>query len=258
MVQSVQRALRVLRELASDGPRLGVTALAERIGVSKATAHALLRTLESEGLVVQDSETGRYTLGPAVLELGNSYLEHHELRTRSITWADMLALRCGEAVWVSVFDGECKVIVVHHAFRPEGAVQILEVGVSIPWHTCAPGKAVAAFLSEPQRARLLAGQLPKLTGRTLVDPDQLATQLEGVRNRGYAFENEECTLGEAGIASPVFNRSGTVAGAIGLVGPVERLLAGEARSRFPLAVREVATSLSRELGAGRGTAWQTP
>jgi DNA-binding IclR family transcriptional regulator len=91
MVQSVQRAVRVLRELAAGGPRLGVTELAERVGVAKPTVHALLRTLEGEGLVVQDSETGRYQLGPGLLLLGNAYLDTQELRARSLSWADTLA-----------------------------------------------------------------------------------------------------------------------------------------------------------------------
>src|SRR4029078_7195817 len=56
LVQSVTRAEKIRQELASTGPRLGVTEVAERIGVAKPTAHALLRTLEAEGLVVQVAE----------------------------------------------------------------------------------------------------------------------------------------------------------------------------------------------------------
>src|SRR5437764_7980240 len=122
MVQSVRRAVAILRELAAGGPRLGVTELAERIGVAKPTAHALLRTLEGEGLIAQDAETGKYLLGPGLLRLGNAYLDTQVLRTRSLTWADGLAQRAGEAVWVGVLTGD-HVLVVHHAFRPEGAVQ---------------------------------------------------------------------------------------------------------------------------------------
>lgn len=252
MVQSVQRAVRVLRELAAGGPRLGVTELADRIGVAKPTIHALLRTLEGEGLVVQDAETGKYQLGPGLLMLGNAYLDTQELRARSLTWADNLANRTGEAVWVAVLTGD-HVFVVHHAFRPEGAVQILEVGASIPWSTCALGKAIVAFLPPKEQAELLAGELPVLTGRSVTDPDEIAAQLETVRGSGYALEDQESALGDAGIAAAVFNRSGGVAGAIGIVGPVERLFDESARQEHVVAVREVARHLSRELGAGRGT-----
>ncbi|WP_078960244.1 IclR family transcriptional regulator [Streptomyces sp. NRRL WC-3618] len=107
-VQSVQRAARILHELATAGPRLGVTDLADRIGVSRPTAHALLRTLEAEGLVRQEKETSKYLLGPALLRLGNSFLETQELRSRSVAWADTLAERIGEAVWVAVLDGRLR------------------------------------------------------------------------------------------------------------------------------------------------------
>ena len=249
MVQSVQRAVRVLRALAAAGPRLGVTEVAERVGVAKPTAHALLRTLEGEGLVVQDAETGKYQLGPDLVLLGNAYLDTQELRTRSLTWADQLATRAGEAVWVAVLTGD-HVLVVHHAFRPEGAVQILEVGASIPWSTCALGKAIVAFLAADQRKELLAGPLAELTGWSVTDRGQLAGQLEEVTRTGYALEDQESTLGDAGIAAPVFDRTG-IAGAIGIVGPVERVFDESARQSHIVAVREVARQISRELGAGR-------
>jgi DNA-binding IclR family transcriptional regulator len=249
VVQSVQRAARILRVLATGGPRLGVTEVAERLGVAKPTAHALLRTLEGEGLVVQDTETGKYQLGPGLLSLGNAYLDTQELRARSLSWADTLAKRADEAVWVAVLTGD-HVFVVHHAFRPEGVVQILEVGASIPWSTCALGKAIVAFLPADQRKELLAAPLSELTGRSVTDRERLARQLEEVTQAGYALEDQESAIGDAGIAAPVFDRRG-VAGAIGIVGPVERVFDEAARQGHIVAVREVARQISRELGAGR-------
>jgi DNA-binding IclR family transcriptional regulator len=251
MIQSVQRAVQILRELATAGPTLRVTDLAERIGVAKPTAHALLRTLEAEGLVVQDRESSKYALGPGLVHLGNAYLNGHELRTRSVVWADTLATRVNEAVWVGVPTGD-HVLVVHHVFRPEGAFQILEVGASIPWSTCALGKAIVAFGSEAVEADLLGGELAVLTGASVTSPDVLAGQLAAVRRTGYAIEDQESTLGDAGVAAPVFDRSGEVAGAIGVVGPVERLLAEGPREDIAIAVRETARNLSRDLGAVHG------
>lgn len=253
MIQSVQRAVQILRELASTGQKLGVTELSARLGVAKPTVHAMLRTLEAEGLVLQDQESSKYGLGPGLLNLGNAYLDGHELRTRSMTWADMLAKRAGEAVWVGVLTGD-HVLVVHHAFRPEGAVQILEVGASIPWSTCALGKAIVALGPEGVEADLLAGDLTVLTGVSQTDLKLLAEELRTVRHRGYALEDQESALGDAGIAAPVFDRSGAVVGAIGLVGPVERLLADDRREELAVMVRETARNLSRDLGAPRGHA----
>src|SRR5688572_9570710 len=206
-VQAVARAMEILRGLAGAPRGLGVTEVAGRLGVAKPTAHALLRTLAGGGLVNQDHNTGKYRLGPALLELGNAYLETHELRARSVIWADSLATRANEAVWVAVPSGD-HVLVVHHAFRPEGAVQILEVGAVLPWHTCALGKVIVAHLPESDRTGLLAGALPVLTGSTITDPATLAGELAEARRSGYAVEDGEAAIGDAGIAAPVFDRDG--------------------------------------------------
>src|ERR1700685_3994105 len=251
MIQSVQRAAQILGVLGSGPPRLGVTEIAERLGLAKPTVHGLLRTLEAHELVAQDSDTGKYSLGPGVLQLGNAYLDGSELRSRSLRWAEALALQAKEAVWVGTLSGS-RVIVLHHVFRPDNTVQILEVGAAIPWHACALGRAIAAYLPADQRASLLATERMPLTGRTKTTKAALGQALAQVRRRGYALEDQEATVGDAGIAAPIVNRAGTTVGSIGLVGPAERLLASAAVAELARAVTESARSVSRDLGAGRG------
>ena len=75
MIQSVERAAIILKELGSEGGRLGVTELSDRLGLAKATIYGLLRALEAHQMVEQDAETGKYRLGPALLQLGNEVTE---------------------------------------------------------------------------------------------------------------------------------------------------------------------------------------
>lgn len=247
----MERAALVLRALGSGTPKLGVTEIAERVGLAKPTVHGLLRTLESCELVVQDPGTGKYALGPAVLQLGNAYLDGSELRARSLLWADSLAQRVNEAVWVATLSGS-RVIVLHHVFRPDDVMQILEVGAAIPWHACALGHAIAAH--HARRDELLSANLTPLTGLTRTTRDALDGALADVRRHGYAIEDQEAALGDAGIAAPVISRDGMAVGAIGIVGPVERLLDLSRKNDIALAVRETARALSRDLGAPRGAA----
>jgi len=251
MIQAVERAARILVVLGSGTPRLGVTEIAERVGLAKPTVHGLLRTLEKHDLVAQDPDTGKYSLGPAVLSLGNAYLDGSELRARSLLWAESLAQRAGEAVWVASLSGS-RVIVLHHVFRPDNTVQILEVGASIPWHACALGHAIVAYLPDSQRAAVMSGDLAALTGRTKTSRSALSRALAQVRKQGYAVEDQEATVGDAGIAAPIPGRDGTVAGAIGVVGAAERLLAPATRGDLVRAVAEAARAVSRDLGATRG------
>jgi DNA-binding IclR family transcriptional regulator len=165
MIQSVERAAAILRVLGSGTPRLGVTEIAGRVGLPKPTVYGLLRTLVNQDLVAQDPDTGKYSLGAGVLQLGNAFLDGSEVRARSLLWAEALAQRANESVWVATLSGS-RVIVLHHVFRPDNTVQILEVGAAIPWHACALGHAIVANLPPPEAARAMAGDLTPLTGRT--------------------------------------------------------------------------------------------
>ena len=197
----------------------------------------------------------RYGVGTPA---GNAFLDNHELRARSLLWAESLASRVGEAVRVGVLNGR-RVLIVHHVFRPDNSVQILEVGASIPWHACALGKAMAAYLEAEQRSELLDEDLARLTGKTVCDPTALDRELDHVLSsegsdelrRGVALEDQEAIVGEAEIAATVFDHGGAPVGAIGVAGPVERLLSDGPSPHVVAAVRETARSLSREMGAGR-------
>ena len=98
MIQSVDRAIRILKALAAGPGRLGVSELSERLGLAKGTVHGLLRTLQDHGLVEQHRDSDKYQLGPQLLQLSNRYLDLSELRSRSLAWSELLASRTEEAV----------------------------------------------------------------------------------------------------------------------------------------------------------------
>jgi DNA-binding IclR family transcriptional regulator len=250
MIQSVDRSVRILKALAGGPGRLGVSELSERLGLAKATVHGLLRTLHAHGLVEQHADSDKYQLGPLLLQLSNRYLDLSELRSRSLAWSEALASRADEAVRVGVFHGD-GMLVVHHVFRPDSSLQILEVGSLLPLHATALGKAVLAYLDADVRADLVGDDPPRLTGRTLVAPSALEKDLGAVREQGYAVEREEAVIGEAGVAAAIFDRQEEAIGAIGVAGPRERLV-GRGRERaLATAVIEAARGISRDLGVSR-------
>src|SRR4051795_4608676 len=165
-IQSVDRAARILKILASGPRRLGVSEIADRLGLPRPTIHGLLQTLQAHGFVEQDRDSDKYQLGAGLLHLGNSYLDLNELRGRSIVHAARLAELTGAAVRVGVLHG-AQVLVVHHVFRPDAAFQVLEVGAQLPAHATALGKALLAFGEARVVDDLLATEPPKLTRRTL-------------------------------------------------------------------------------------------
>jgi DNA-binding IclR family transcriptional regulator len=242
VIQSVDRSVRIL--LALQGARrLSLADLAARLHLPASTVHGILATLAVHGMVEQEAGSSRYMLGPAVVRLSSVYLDSLEFRSRALKWAEELARRTAAAVRVGVLLLD-DVIIVHNEPRPDGSRQMPEVGFVIPAHASALGKAMLAF--RPDGHPDGAGELRRMTGETIVDTELLAEDLGDVARTGIATEHDEALLGESSIAAPVFDATGTVVGAIGIVLP---------SSDWPLSaathddVREAARNISRELGA---------
>jgi DNA-binding IclR family transcriptional regulator len=247
MIQSVDRALRILAVLQGDH-RLSLGEIAQRLDLPPSTVHGIVKTLLVHRVVVQEHDSGQYRLGPAVLTMGNVYLDTLELRSRVTPWAEDLARRTGLAVRTAVMLVD-DVVVVHHEPRPDGSRQMPEVGIVIPSHASALGKVLLAFDDELSEGVLSGGALRSMTGETVTDPKKLARQLATIRSTGIAEETEEAVLGECSVAAVLSDRLGGAVGALGLVAP---------SADWPLddatvgSLRTAARSVSRELGA---TTW---
>jgi DNA-binding IclR family transcriptional regulator len=246
VIQSVDRAIRVLTAL-QGARRMSLSELSTRLDLAPSTTHGIVRTLVEHGMVVQERGSSRYQLGPAVLRLGNVYLDTLELRSKAIPWAEDLARRTGLAVRTGVLLID-DVVIIHHEPRPDGSRQMPEVGIVIPAHASALGKAILAFHPDEAERVLAGGELRSMTGETLTSPDDVRRQLEQVRTSGIAREQDEAVLGEGAVASPVVDSWGDVVGAIGVV------VSGSTDNDPGDLVRETARALSRELGA---QAWPT-
>src|ERR1700687_3206925 len=194
-IQSLARPTALLKALASGPRRLGVSELADRLGLARPTVHGLLQTLQSHGFVEQDRSSEKYQLGPGLLQLGYSYLDLNELRARSIAYADRLAVRTSAAVRVGVMHGS-SVVVVHHVFRPDSGLRLLEVGLQLPLHASSLGKAILAFSAAQATDVLRAEPLPRLTKQTL-DAAALRAEFPSIRDQGIATERDEAVLGES-------------------------------------------------------------
>jgi len=242
VIQSVDRAIRVLTALQGSR-RMTLSELAAQLSLPASTVHGLVRTLVAHGLVVQERGSSRYQLGPAVLRLGNVYLDTIELRSKAIPWAEDLARRTGFAVRTGVLLLD-DVVIIHHEPRPDGSRQMPEVGIVIPAHASALGKAILAF--EDDVVLDGDGELRSMTGETVTSREDLRNELKAVRDSGIAFEEEEALIGECAIASPVFDASEGVVGALGVVVPSG---AWPVDAHAQDAVRTAARSISRELGA---------
>jgi DNA-binding IclR family transcriptional regulator len=249
-IQSLERAAAVLRLLAGGERRLGLSDISSALGLAKGTAHGILRTLQQEGFVEQDTASGRYQLGAELLRLGNSYLDVHELRARALVWTDDLARSSGESVYLGVLH-HGGVLVVHHVFRPDDSRQVLEVGAMQPLHSTALGKVLCGY-DPVAHSEALQARRESFTPRTVTTPADFQSVLELTRARGWGSDVEETWEGVASVAAPIHDRRRMPVGAVGVAGAVERVCpGGELRPELVAAVRDCARAVSRDLGASR-------
>ena len=220
-VHSVHRAISVLQVLARLGPT-GVTEIAAELSVHKSTVFRLLATLESRGLVEQNSARGRYQLGYGVVQLAAGAAKKHDLSLISRPICQELAQTVGETVNV-VIDGGAAAVSIDQVIGSSSVTTFNWVGQQAPMHATSAGKIFLANMSDEQRKSFLSEPLERCTEHTIVDPLLLERQLAEVRARGYAHTLEEHERGLAAVAAPIRALDGQVMAAVAVSGPTYRI-----------------------------------
>ena len=242
VVTSVERALRLMEALL-DGP-MGATGLSAKLGVSKATAFRLARTLEANGYVVQLDDT-RYTLGPRCLMLAAWAFGHIDIR-RELRWAiEELHEQTSETAMISVQAGNDSVC-IDSIPSNQPIVSMAAVGEVWPAHTCSAGLAMLAD-DEEFRDVYLAQPLEKATDKTVVDPAELRTMLKGFRESGFAVNDAYWRDGVSAVASVVHDAAGKPVAALSIMLPTFRIEVHGIDSLGAL-VSDVAERASARLG----------
>lgn len=223
LITTIERAADVLTLFTRvDRPDLGVTEIANALGLSKAVVHRVLTTLVAKGFIEIDAETRRYRLGPVVLALGVTYSERIDLRGLAMPRLRELSERTNETATLSLRYGWERIYV--EQVTPDREVKMSVVlGRSFPLHAGGSSKAFLAFLPEEEQERYLNERLlDALTDRTITDANTLRAELARIRERGYAVSFGERQVGAGSVAAPVLNHRREPVAAVSVCGPVER------------------------------------
>lgn len=233
----------------ADGASLGVTEIAQKLSLSKAVVHRILASLRGRGLVEIDEDTRRYSLGPAALALGLTYLKTIEVRELARPYLRSLSAESGETATLSVRRGGIRMYV--EQVTPEREVKMtVQLGHPYPLHAGSSSKAFLAYMPEDEVEEVLEGPLDPLTDMTITDPKPLRADLDTIRERGYAVSLGERQEGAGSLAAPVFDHEGVPVAVISVCGPIERFRE-EIDELAPMLLRAT-SELSRQLGSSRG------
>lgn len=225
-MQAIERTFAILRLVAHDEGEIGVSRMAEKLGLPKSTVSRFVAALVAEG-VVRRSTGGRFYLGQGLLALTKQKGGWEGLIAVARPGLIQLNKQTGEAVGLSVREGRSVTYLDHVA--SQHAVQVVDwTGQSVPLHTTSSGKLMLAWCDPAGLAAYLSEPLEAFTPHTLVSPTALKDELAAIRQQGLATTDEEFALGVVGFAVPVCDPAGELISAITLYGPKFRLTNPEA------------------------------
>ncbi|QJU56312.1 IclR family transcriptional regulator (plasmid) [Herbiconiux sp. KACC 21604] len=221
-VESVMNAARILLMLRSAS-ELHVGAVSEELGVARSTAHRLLTTLQSQGLLHQPAARRAYTPGPALVELGARVVGAMDLRGQARPVLERLAEKTGETTHLLILRGDEVVFVDgvdgRHAIRAATRIGAFELA-----HVSAAGKVLLAELPLAELHRRYPRK--ELTGGTdgaVHTRTALERELAEVRERGYAVNDSESEAGLCAVSVALRDVGGLAVGAVSVSGPSARM-----------------------------------
>jgi IclR family acetate operon transcriptional repressor len=239
------RALGALDAVRTSTEPVSLHDLAHRLHVPKASLFRLLYTLEASGYVGRDA-SGRYQLSRGLTAPSRDPSRDALLRA-ALPHVRDLVRACGETASVAMrFDHHIEVIATIDS--PQIVRMGSAVGRVLPPHASALGKAILACQGEDQRERLVRSYgLHRFTAHTIVDPTQLAAELDIISARGYSLDTEECVPEGCCFGAPIRGRRGGVSAAISVSLPRMRVRGDDGRERLIAAVCRAAGHAAADL-----------
>lgn len=243
-VPAAENTLRILSYLAGRPAPVAASAIARELELPRSTVYHLLTTLAAHGFVLHLREERRWGLGTSAFELAGGYTRQQPLARRGRPLVAALSDRLGESAHLAVMSGRDVLYIVEER-APRRPALVTDVGVRLPAHLTASGRAMLAALPREQVRALYpdVSAFPDRTGLGPRTPRELRELLRDVRARGYATENSEIADGLRSVGAAVLDAAGWPVAAVavtwGRADLDEELLAA--------AVRECAAMLEARL-----------
>lgn len=247
LIQSVSHAIDVLEEFKGNQEELGVTDLSKKLKLHKNNIFRILATLEARGYIEQNKSTENYRLGIKCLQLGQSYIKQMGLVRQAKPILERVSKETGETSYISFMRGSG--VVYLDSIESSKTVRVISrVGLTLPPYCTASGKVHLAYLTEEERERVLPEELRPFTKHTITERERLVQDLEQIKERGWAIDNEEYEDEVRCVAAPVFDYTGKLVGALSISGPSFRLGEEEVPLVIVPAVKWGAEEVSQKLG----------
>ncbi|RJO70797.1 IclR family transcriptional regulator [Nocardia panacis] len=236
------RIMLILDAFAVQDHAVGLSELARRTGLPKATVHRMCQDLVAARLL--SLSPAGYRLGLGLFELGLRAAVERTLLEVAVPFLQDLYARTRETVHLGVLEGD-EVVYVSKIGGHRQVSAPSRVGGRMPLYCTAIGKALLAHSDPATVERILSGRLVRRTPRTIVAPGLLRAQLARVLEDGVAYEYEESSVGVACVAAPILSAEGHPVAALSVTGPTSRFRPADQVNPVRAAAAGVASILAR-------------
>lgn len=249
----VVKALKLLSWLIEQPTgSAGVREIASALGMSPSGVHRVLSVLLDEGMVRQDPETSRYSIGIELYRLSNIAAAKAPIRRVALKHMRRLVDACNETALLAVYDrSRLEMIFVATVESSHPLRYVIELNQWLPVHVGAPGLAIMAFLPPEEIAAVIERtRLSPVTNLSITEPYRLEIELEKIRKRGCASTKGQLIPGATGLAAPIFGAGGEVVGDVSLTIPEQRL-AQDGEAKLLELLMQCTARITEEIGGRR-------
>jgi len=245
-IQSLAKGLATLQSLSDAGRPLMLSEISKAMGCNNTTATRLCYTLSELEFLKRDDQR-RYHLTPKVLTLGYSYINGLDWREVADYYLEVLFKEIQETVNLAVLEGQ-EIIYILRIRKRKYLPFDIRIGTKLPVHCTAMGKVLMAMGPPEKTAAILKTiTFQPLTSHTITNSEEFLKELEQVRLKGYAVNDEELSIGNRAIAAPVSDERGTAVAAVNLAVPTARCSRKDLEEKMAGPVMRTARGISEAL-----------
>ncbi len=253
-VQAIDRVLDIVETLSQSPRGMLLSEIAPVVNLHVSTVHRLLASLSARGYVYKDADSGRYRLTMRMFEIGSGAIVENSLLATAKPAMETLSAQTLEVVHLAISDGNGLL----YLNKEDPGVNIVRMGSRTgmrgPLYCTGAGKALMSAWTDDELADRWPGmKVVRYTNNTIVSLEQMKRELEKIRKRGYALDNEEHELGVRCVAAAIRNHLGVTVAAISISTPSSRMKDKESVRKNATLVQSTARSVSERLGFPKDT-----
>jgi DNA-binding IclR family transcriptional regulator len=238
----LERAMEILGCFSDEHQSLSLSEFAAMTELPISTCHRIAGSLVGGGFLARGTDR-RYRIGTKLWTIAHLAPLSERLRERSLPTLARLYEETGENVTLAVID-RGRALYVDRIVGERSVPTIIRVGGHLPLHTTGVGKVLLAHQPQTVIERYLSTSLTRATADSVTDPELLRTELELVKQRGYAITRGEMSAGSGSIAVPILRNQQCLA-AVGVVVHIARLDTNRLVSTLTSAAQSIAAELAR-------------